>query len=150
MRANLNPASLAQSSRAGKEKTSAPLLSPTTDDDDTLIIEALQKVGLSEQISTKGGLDASLEDVSLSAGQKQLFSLARAILHQRQTQSRVVLVDEATSSIDHEADAQVQAVMGEVFAGCTVVTIAHRLETIQGADVVLEVENGRVAVVENT
>jgi ABC-type multidrug transport system fused ATPase/permease subunit len=149
VRANLNPASLEQSSRAGKEKTPSEdeaQLSPITDE---AIIEALQKVGLSEQISTKGGLGAAMDEVSLSAGQKQLFSLARAILHQRQTGSKVVLVDEATSSIDHESDAQVQAVMGEVFGECTVVAIAHRVETIQGADVILEVENGRVAVVED-
>lgn len=84
----------------------------------------------------------------LSAGQKQLFSLARAILrHQsnRQKLRRSVLVlDEATSNVDLETDQCVQRVLREDFEGCTMIVVAHRVETIADADLVVRMEGGRV------
>lgn len=106
--------------------------------------EALEKVGIWEHISAQGGLHASLAEVGLSQGQKQLLSLARALLHHQRRGGSVVLVDEATSSVDGETDRRMQQVMGEAFASCTVLTIAHRLETLAGVDVVLELSAGKV------
>ncbi|GJN76685.1 hypothetical protein PLIIFM63780_000171 [Purpureocillium lilacinum] len=110
--------------------------------DDASMISALARVGLWENVSAQGGLDVDLDDIGLSHGQKQLLCLARAILHHAAMGSKVVLVDEATSNMDHETDAKMQAVMAEAFAGCTILVVAHRLETIEDADVVLSLENG--------
>ncbi|GJN69634.1 hypothetical protein PLICBS_003684 [Purpureocillium lilacinum] len=112
--------------------------------DDASMISALARVGLWENVSAQGGLDVDLDDIGLSHGQKQLLCLARAILHHAAMGSKVVLVDEATSNMGHETDAKMQAVMAEAFAGCTMLVVAHRLESIEDADVVLSLENGRL------
>lgn len=104
----------------------------------------LVKVELWDKISDKGGLDAILADFEFSQGQKQLFSLARAMMHKSATNSKIVLIDEATSNVDHESDARIQTVMNEAFQGCTRLIIAHRLQTIQDADTVLEFSKGQL------
>jgi ATP-binding cassette subfamily C (CFTR/MRP) protein 1 len=58
--------------------------------------------------------------------------------------SNIVLVDEATSSVDVDTDRQMQAVLAEAFSQCTVITVAHRLETIQDVDLMLGLDNGRL------
>lgn len=112
--------------------------------DDAIIQEALSQVGLWEHISTNGGLDADFLTLGLSQGQRQLFCLARAVLHHTVMGSKIVLVDEATSSVDIDTDREMQVVMKKAFAECTVITVAHRLETIQDVDVMLELDNGRL------
>lgn len=116
---------------------------PINDDE---MEEALSKVGIWKHISSQGGLDASLSTVGLSQGQKQLLCLARAILHNASTGSKILLVDEATSNVDQETDSRMQAVMADAFTGCTVLTIAHRLKTLEDVDVVLEMDAGSVVV----
>ena len=111
--------------------------SPPSDD---LIISALERVQLWSILRDRGGLDAPLTPDSLSAGQNQLLSIARAILQS----NKIVLLDEATSSVDAETDKVVKEVIGESFKGCTVVTVAHRPETILGCEVVVLLEGGRV------
>ncbi|KAG5986118.1 hypothetical protein E4U43_005653 [Claviceps pusilla] len=120
-----------------------PALSRPADHD--TMVEALIRVGIWDHISSNGGLDTSLSRLSLSHGQKQLLSLARALLHQARTGSRIVLVDEATSSMDLETDSRMRTVMEEAFAQCTVVIVSHRAETLRGVDVVVELEGGRLA-----
>ena len=71
-------------------------------------------------------------DASLSAGQKQLVVLARALLKPH----RILILDEATASIDSATDAEISRVVHEEFKGVTVLIIAHRLRVSQ--DVVLE------------
>ncbi|TQW04279.1 ABC multidrug transporter [Cordyceps javanica] len=95
-------------------------------------------------LTEKGGLDAMLEDVGYSKGQVQLLCIARAILKQRETGSRVVLVDEATSSVDLQTERIVNQVVRENFAGCTVLTIAHRPTSIDGADGSICLHHGRL------
>jgi ATP-binding cassette subfamily C (CFTR/MRP) protein 1 len=111
---------------------------------DATMQETLSHVGLRDHISANGGLEADFSTLGLSQGQRQLFCLARAVLHHRVMGTKIVLVDEATSSVDVDTDREMQAVMTEAFSECTVITVAHRLETIQGVDVVLELENGRL------
>ncbi len=112
--------------------------------DNALLIGALGKVGLNKVIKRAGGLDVDLEDVGLSAGQQQLFALARALLHHRQTKSKIIFVDEATSYIDYESEEKLNQVMDKAFKGCTVLTIAHRNYSLQAATHFLELSSGRL------
>lgn len=110
-----------------------------------LIPFALQSVGLNALIESRGGLSAELKPDSLSHGEQQLLALSRAILRKRVHGGQCILVlDEATSNLDSAAEAVVQKVVREEFAGNTVITVAHRLDTIKDADMVLMLDKGEV------
>ena len=111
---------------------------------DEMMVGILQRVRLWDKVESSGGLGATLAEVSLSEGQKQLLALSRAILRKKLTGSKVVLVDEATSSIDYETEKLIQEVMADAFSDCTTVTVAHRLQSLESADFVLEMESGRI------
>jgi len=111
-----------------------------TVDSDEILVDALFRAGMLETISSRGGLDADFESIGLSHGQKQLFCLARALL----SKSPLVLLDEATSSVDHHSDDQAQKVLAEAFKEKTMLVVAHRLETIADLDLVVVMENGRI------
>lgn len=122
---------------------------PRNNDDELQAL--LERLCLWEAITaTSGGLDGTLADASLSHGQMQLLCLARGILRRRTTGSRVVLVDEATSSVDPMTDAAARLVMADEFAGCTVLTVTHRPETLAAADVRVELAQGRICAVQET
>lgn len=78
---------------------------------------------------------------NLSQGERQLIGLARAVLRR----SSIVILDEATASIDHESSLEIQQVLREEMRESTVVTIAHRLEAIKDADYYIELDGGKVA-----
>ena len=78
---------------------------------------------------------------SLSQGQRQLLSFARALL----TDPRILILDEATSNIDTRTEAIIQKALGTLLEDRTSIVIAHRLSTIRNADLILAVENGRIA-----
>ncbi|KAH8203470.1 hypothetical protein TruAng_002341 [Truncatella angustata] len=107
---------------------------------DEILIDALSRTGVWETISSRGGLNVDFESLGLSHGQQQLFCLARALL----SKSPVVLLDEATSSVDHHSDEQAQKVLREAFKEKTMLVVAHRLETIGDLDLVVLMEKGRI------
>ncbi len=76
----------------------------------------------------------------LSGGQRQRLTIARLLLGR----SRVVVLDEATASLDSESEAAVQQALAEALAGRTSIVIAHRLSTVRAADMILVVEDGRI------
>ena len=78
--------------------------------------------------------------VKLSGGERQRVAIARAFL----ADAPILVLDEATSSLDVETERQVQAAMEELMAGRTTIVIAHRLSTIRGADRILVFEDGRI------
>jgi ATP-binding cassette, subfamily B, multidrug efflux pump len=78
---------------------------------------------------------------TLSGGQRQLVSFARAVL----ADPRILILDEATSNVDTRTEALIQRALARLLKGRTSVVIAHRLSTIRDADLILVIENGRVA-----
>lgn len=112
---------------------------------DDAIVEALSCVGLWSGVlaDREGGLDADITPSSLSKGQQQLLALARALLDVKQGR-KVLLLDEPTGSIDRETDAVVRKVLSENCSNCTVITIAHSMDTILASDVVAVMESGMV------
>ncbi|KAJ5285483.1 ABC transporter [Penicillium chrysogenum] len=112
----------------------------------TQIIDALQSVGIWDSVAAGRGstdeeiLDSILDDSILSQGQKQLFCLARALLKR----SKILILDEPSSSLDPETDAKVQRVIREAFPGCTVIMVAHRIHSLLDFDQVAVMASGRL------
>lgn len=96
-----------------------------------------------EPVKEMGGLDASVteEGNNISIGQRQLLGLARAILRD----TRILCLDEATSSTDNNTDGLIKTTINTVFADCTVLTIAHRLHTIMNSDRIMILDKGNIA-----
>ena len=107
------------------------------------IMEAIHMVSADEVIAhLENGLDTDVGEGGdlLSTGEKQLISFARAIL----ADPRILILDEATASVDTMTEAKIQAAMESVTAGRTSLMIAHRLSTVRNADMILVVKNGRI------
>ena len=107
------------------------------------ILRALQRVsadGIVAQMDA--GLDSEVGEGGdrLSTGEKQLISFARALL----ADPKILILDEATASIDTMTEQKIQNAIGEVIAGRTSFVIAHRLSTVRHADVILVVSDGRI------
>ena len=84
--------------------------------------------------------EVSERGANLSQGQRQLLAIARALVYN----AAVLVLDEATSSVDPESEALIQEAMSRLLAGRTSLIVAHRLSTIQGADRILVVHRGRI------
>ncbi|KAJ2829006.1 Multidrug resistance-associated protein 4 [Coemansia furcata] len=78
---------------------------------------------------------------SFSSGQQQLFGLCRVIMRKR----KIVVLDEATANVDLETDKSVQELIRKEFRDCTVLTIAHRLDTIMNSDRIIVMDKGTIA-----
>ncbi|KAJ2113505.1 ATP-binding cassette glutathione S-conjugate transporter ycf1 [Coemansia sp. RSA 922] len=89
------------------------------------------------------GLDKSVQDSfkRLSSGQQQLFGLCRVLMRKR----KIIVLDEATANVDLETDKSVQELIRKEFGDCTVLTIAHRLETIMNSDRIIVMDKGTIA-----
>lgn len=107
---------------------------------DERLIEVLRTVGMWEFFESRDGLDGDMDDDKLSHGQRQLFCLARAVIKP----GRILIMDEATSSVDSETDELMQRVLRDEFKGRTVIAIAHKLHTVLDFDRVVLLDKGRV------
>ena len=109
---------------------------------DEKIKEACKSVGLHHFIRTlPHGYDTILNDqVNLSAGQKQQMTIARAMIADKP----LLILDEATSSVDTRTELQIQKAMDELMKGRTSFIIAHRLSTIKNADLILVMKDGDI------
>jgi len=109
---------------------------------DERVIEASKAVGIHHFILTlPDGYDTILDDtVTLSVGQKQLLTIARALLKD----APLLILDEATSSVDTRTEELIQKAMDRLMEGRTSFVIAHRLSTIRNADLILVMKDGNI------
>ena len=114
------------------------------DASDEDVIAAAQAVGAHEFIlDLKNGYETSVEEggATLSVGQRQLISFARALL----ADPRILILDEATSSVDIQTEQVIQRALAKLLKGRTSFVIAHRLSTITSADRIVVIEGGKIA-----
>jgi ABC-type multidrug transport system fused ATPase/permease subunit len=99
--------------------------------------------GILDELEKREGIDTEVTEGgdNLSSGEKQLINIARSLLSPK----RIVLIDEATASIDLDTDEIIQRVMRKVFRDQTVLTIAHRINTVVDSDRILVMDHGRIA-----
>ena len=122
-------------------RSNLTLAAPDATDD--ALWDALRRARLADVVDDMpDGLNTVVGErgYRLSGGQRQRLTIARLLLGS----SRVVVLDEATASLDSESEAAVQLALREALAGRTSIVIAHRLSTVRAADVILVVENGHI------
>lgn len=119
----------------------------------------LEAVGLWGLVHERGGLTSGMTPDTLSQGQKQLFSLARAVLRRRvrarhrgevygkgavAEDGGILLLDEVSSSVDQDTEREMQKVIAHEFTGYTIVMVSHRLDVVMGFDRVVVMDKGEL------
>ncbi|CAD8189167.1 unnamed protein product [Paramecium octaurelia] len=106
------------------------------------IKKVLNDCCLEKFLNERNGLDTMINESgdNLSAGEKQLICIARAILKK----AKIILIDEATANIDLETEEKIQKAIAIAFRDCTVIAIAHRINTILKCDKILVIDNGQI------
>ncbi len=115
---------------------------------DSKMIEAAELVGVNKLIQKlPGGYDYNVMErgSTLSVGQRQLISFVRAMVYD----PKVIVLDEATSSVDTETEELIQNAIEVLMKGRTAIVIAHRLSTIQGADKIIVLDKGEIKEIGN-
>ena len=110
---------------------------------DKEIIHVMQKIGFDYILKqNKDGLDQKISEngSNLSIGEKQLICITRAILRK----SKIIVLDEATASIDYKTEEIIQKALNELLSNSTMISIAHRIKTVINADKILVLENGEI------
>ena len=118
-------------------------IDPLEKNDDNEIIRVMQKIGFDYIIKrNKEGLNQEIAEggSNLSVGEKQLICITRAILRK----SKIIIMDEATASIDYKTEEIIQKAINELLNDSTFITIAHRIKTILGYDKILTLDNGKI------
>ncbi|KZT36419.1 hypothetical protein SISSUDRAFT_1049930 [Sistotremastrum suecicum HHB10207 ss-3] len=119
-------------------------LDPYGEHDDATLNDVLRAAGLHHTQDEEGGIgldtDVSSGGSNFSHGQRQILALARAILRR----SKLVILDEATAAIDHRTDRAIQESLRSEFKDASVITVAHRLQTIMDSDKILVLDAGAV------
>ncbi|CUM67320.1 uncharacterized protein PRCAT00005013001 [Priceomyces carsonii] len=122
-------------------------LDPFGQSSDDKLLKALKEVNLLDDVDSanslsKFDLDYKVEDegTNYSLGEKQLLSFARALVRN----NKILILDEATSLVDYETDLIIQKTIAEAFSQCTILCIAHRLNTILNYDRIMVLDKGTV------
>ncbi|KAJ4154886.1 hypothetical protein LMH87_000159 [Akanthomyces muscarius] len=109
---------------------------------DEHIISLLQRLYLWIHVTGHGGLNAKYSKMKFTATQMQLVHLARAILHHSTTDSKIVLIDEASSAIAAETEDEFQGLIDDFFIDCTLIVVSHSTHVLNSADLLLQFDGG--------